>query len=132
MNDLGLRGVEIGSIVQGVHMGNPIFGPFWEAIADMELFVFIHPSFVRTYDIKTMAACHLHNLFGNPMETGLTVADLVFSGILERHPGLKILLAHGGGAVMHLLKGGWVHGYEVRCEPRKYLQRSPIELINKF
>ena len=131
VNDLGLRGVEIGSSVQGDHMGNPIFGPFWEAIADMDLFVFIHPTFVRTYDIKTMAEYHLHNLFGNPMETGLTAADLVFSGVFERHPGLKILLAHGGG-VMPWLKGRWVHGYEVRPEPRKYLHKSPIESINKF
>ena len=131
VNDLGLRGVAIGSSVQGVHMGNPSFVPFWEAVADMDLFVFIHPTFVRTYDIKTLAPYHLHNLFGNPMETGLAAADLVFSGIFERQPGLKIMLAHGGG-VMPWLKGRWVHGYNMRPEPKTHLRGSPIESINKF
>jgi aminocarboxymuconate-semialdehyde decarboxylase len=131
VKDLGLRGIAIGSSVQGRHLGNPVFIPFWEAVSDMDVFVFIHPSFVRTYEIKTMADYHLHNLFGNPMETGLAAADLVFSGVFERHPSLKILLAHGGG-VMPILKGRWVHGYDVRPEPKVRLKRSPLESINKF
>jgi aminocarboxymuconate-semialdehyde decarboxylase len=128
---LGLNGVVIGSSVEGLHLGNPKFLPFWQAVADMDLFVFIHPSFVRSYDIKTMTAYHLHNLFGNPMETGLTAADIVFSGLLERFPGLKILLSHGGG-VMPWLIGRWVHGYEVRAEPKSFLKKSPIESIKKL
>lgn len=131
VNTLRLSGVAIGSSVQGVHMGNPVFVPFWDVVADMDLFVFIHPTFVKTYEIKTLASYHLNNLFGNPMETGLAAADMVFSGVFERHPRLKILLAHGGG-VMPWLKGRWVHGYRTRPEPKTNLKRSPIESINKF
>ncbi len=132
VNELRLHGVEIGSNVRGIHLGNPRFNPFWEAVAEMDILVFIHPDyFLQTRMPPALSEYFLANMVGNPVETGITAAHMVFSGLFERHPRLKVLLAHGGG-VMPWIKGRWQYGYQVRQEPKRDLQRPPTESIQKF
>ena len=131
INDLGLYGIEIGTNVEGIHLGNPHFDPFWEAVADIDIFTFIHPNTFPSHLPPALGKYHLANLIGVPMETAITAADMVFSGLFERYPKLKVLLSHGGGA-MPWLKGRWQHGYEVRPETREHLQQSPIESLSRF
>ncbi|MFC1941311.1 amidohydrolase family protein [Chloroflexota bacterium] len=130
-NELGLYGVEIGSSVQGIYLGDPRFAPLWKAVAEMDLFVFIHPEYFQGHLTSALKEYYLVNLVGNPVETGLTAAHMVFSGLFERYPKLKVLLAHGGG-VMPWLKSRWQHGYRVRPEPKKNLKGSPMDSVNKF
>ncbi len=131
VKELGLHGVEIGSSVQGVYLGDPRFDPFWRAAAEMDLFVFIHPDYSQIHLTSAPKEYYLMNLAGYPAETGFTAAHMLFSGLFERYPKLKVLLAHGGG-VMPWLKGRWQHGYRVRPEPKKNLKHPPMEFVNKF
>jgi aminocarboxymuconate-semialdehyde decarboxylase len=93
----GLHGVEIPSSVGGRYLGDDFFLPFWEAAAESGALVFIHPS-TRGFGIPALDGYYLWNSVGNPLETAITAAHIAVAGVLERFPGLRILLAHGGGA----------------------------------
>jgi aminocarboxymuconate-semialdehyde decarboxylase len=130
-NELGMNGIGISSNVQGSHLGASRWEPLWEAVADMDLFVFIHPGVYKPHVSPTLDEYYFGNLLGLPVETGLNAAEMVFSGLFERYPKLKVLLAHAGG-IMPWIMWRWQHGYEVRPEARKCLKNSPIESIKKF
>ena len=74
---------------------------------------------------------YLTNLVGNPLETTIMVANLMFSGALDELPRLKILLAHGGGFVPYQI-GRFVHGHKVRPETRAHTASSPREMLKRF
>ncbi|HEU5437706.1 MAG TPA: amidohydrolase family protein [Ktedonobacterales bacterium] len=129
--ELGLHGVEIGSSVQGVHLGDPRFRPFWRAVADDDVFVFIHPDYFQTNNSPALREYYLVNFVGNPTETGLTAAHMVFSGLFQDFPDLKILLAHAGGVTPWIM-GRWAHGYGKRAEAKRDLKHNPLEDVKKF
>ena len=79
-------------------LGDARFEPFWAAAEETGALVFVHPTTTRGF--AGPDEHYLWNTVGNPMETTITAAHLVMSGVLERHPGLRILLAHGGGALL--------------------------------
>jgi aminocarboxymuconate-semialdehyde decarboxylase len=101
-------GVEITASVGGTYLGDPRFAPFWAAAELTGALVFVHPTTEGFFE-PVFREYHLHNLVGNPMETTLTAAHMVLAGVMERHPGLKVLLAHGGGAIL-ALRGRLRHG----------------------
>jgi aminocarboxymuconate-semialdehyde decarboxylase len=103
-------GVEVTASVNGDYLGDPRFEPFWAAAEAQDALVFIHPT-TRGFSAPVFAQHYLWNLVGNPMETTIAAADLVLSGTMERHPGLRVLLAHGGGAII-TLSGRLRHGRE--------------------
>jgi len=74
---------------------------------------------------------YLNNLIGNPLDTTIAAACLVFGGVLERHPGLKVCLVHGGGFVPYQA-GRWAHGWQVRGEPKVNIKQSPQPWIERF
>lgn len=82
--------------------------PLWRSLNDAAAFLFLHPG--EGCDAR-LDPFYLHNLLGNPHETGLAAAHLVFSGVLGRFPGLTICLAHAGGSTP-ALAGRWQHGYD--------------------
>ena len=84
--------------VAGRFLGDDAYEPFWQAAADTGALVFIHPS-THGLGLPALQGDHLWNTVGNPMETAMAAAHLIVSGVVERHPGARILLAHGGGAV---------------------------------
>jgi aminocarboxymuconate-semialdehyde decarboxylase len=95
MTKLGLRGAEIASNINGRYLDDPAFGPFWEAAQALGGLVFVHPN--QVIGAERMKDYNLANLIGNPTDTSLTFAKLIFGGVLERFPKLKFLLAHAGG-----------------------------------
>ena len=109
----GMRHVQILSSVEGASIAAPPLEPFWAQAARLEFTVSIHPHFVS--GAKRMQEFHLRNLIGNPTETALAAAQLWACGVLERHPNLDVVLAHGGGTFPHLL-GRLTHGYQRRSE----------------
>ena len=93
--DAGLAGVEVPASVDGTYLGDERFEPFWAAAEELRALVFIHPT-TRAFDWPDY---YLWNTVGNPFETTITAAHMVGAGVLERHPGLRVILAHGGGAL---------------------------------
>jgi aminocarboxymuconate-semialdehyde decarboxylase len=78
-----------------------------------------------------LSSYYLGNLIGNPLDTTIAAACLVFSGVLERHSSLKICLAHGGGFVPYQA-GRFVHGWHVRAEPKSKLGKPPTDSLKRF
>jgi aminocarboxymuconate-semialdehyde decarboxylase len=78
-----------------------------------------------------LSSYYLTNLIGNPLDTTIAAASLVFGGVLERYPSLKFCLAHGGGFVPYQA-GRLVHGWHVRGEPKKTLAKPPTDSLGRF
>jgi len=95
VRELGLKGVSVSTNVAGRELADPAFDPVWEAAADLGAVIFIHPWGCSLG--ARLSAHYLGNTFGQPAETALALSHLIFSGTLDRHPGLKLLAAHGGG-----------------------------------
>ena len=110
---LGLAGVEILTSVQGRGLDAADLTEFWAAAAELAMPVVIHPHYVAGAD--RMADLHLRNLVGNPTETALAGARLLFSGLLQRFPDLAVVLCHGGGALPGII-GRLRHGFRTRSE----------------
>ncbi len=126
---LKLRGAMIGSNAQGKNLDDPSFEPLWAAAAELGALILVHP--VNVAGMDRLRSYYLNNLIGNPLDTTIAAACLVFGGVLERHPKLKVCLVHGGGFVPYQA-GRWVHGWHVRPEPKVNVKRSPEPWIDRF
>ena len=127
MRDQGLRGVEISSHLNGINISDRRFDPFWSMADDLGAVVFLHPWGTNVGD--RLSKHYLGNTVGQPMETAIALSNLIFEGTLDRHPGVKIVAAHGGG-YLPLYINRSDHAYEVRPEvcgcahqPSTYLKR---------
>jgi aminocarboxymuconate-semialdehyde decarboxylase len=129
VRELGLVGAQIGSHVEGKNLDDPGLAPFWAEVAALDAFIMIHPT--KPAGGARTHAYYLANLVGNPLETTIAAASLVFGGVMEKHPALKILLVHGGGYVPYQY-GRWSHGYEVREEPKRFLSVDPEASVRRF
>jgi aminocarboxymuconate-semialdehyde decarboxylase len=107
MADGRLAGVEIAASVDGDYLGHDRFRSFWAAAEETRALVFVHPT-TRGFQLPVMEEYYLWNTVGNPLETTITAAHLVTAGVLDGHPDLRILLAHGGGA-LPALRGRLAH-----------------------
>jgi aminocarboxymuconate-semialdehyde decarboxylase len=110
MDSGDFAGVEVTASVTGTYLGDPRFEPFWSAAESRDALVFVHPT-TRGFPEPTFTEHYLWNLVGNPMETTVAAAHLVLSGTMNRHPRLRVLLAHGGGAIV-ALSGRLRHGQQ--------------------
>ncbi len=135
VRDLGLSGVQIGSNVNGANLDSPELFPVFEAAASLGAAVFVHPWEMAGRD--RMARYWLPWLVGMPAETSLAICSLIFGGVLERLPALRIAFAHGGGAFPATI-GRIAHGFEVRPDlcavsngvsPREYLRRIYLDSL---
>jgi aminocarboxymuconate-semialdehyde decarboxylase len=129
MRVLGLRGMQIGSNIAGKNLDDPELEPVWAAAGELGAFILLHPINVAGAD--RLKSYYLGNLIGNPLDTTIAAACLVFSGVLERHPALKICLAHGGGFVPYQA-GRFLHGWHVRKEPKSKLPKPPTDSLRRF
>lgn len=129
MKTLGLRGVEIGSHVGKRELGDEVFWPIYKVLEDLDMPIFIHPHHVAGLD--RLLNFYLNNLIGNPLDTTIAAANLIFSGVLEKYPRLKIILAHAGGQFPYII-GRMEHGYQVRPECQEKVHKSPMEFFKNF
>jgi aminocarboxymuconate-semialdehyde decarboxylase len=126
---LGLRGAMFASNVAGRNLDDPGLDPLWAVAQELDAFLFVHPNNVAGAD--RMRSYYLTNLIGNPLDTTIAAASMVFGGVFDRYPGLKVCLAHGGGFVPYQA-ARWTHGWDVRPEPKKNVTKRPDRIAELF
>lgn len=126
---LGMRGVEIPPKVGDRQLDEPQFEIFWAAAEALGMAVCIHPFEAAPHG--ALARYFLGNLVGNLYDTGLAAALLIYGGVLERHPALKVVLYHAGGA-LHSIVGRLDMGYRIVPECRKAIPRPPSMYMERF
>lgn len=128
--DGALAGVEVAASVGGAHLGDERFEPFWAGAERTGALVFIHPT-TRGFEVSALGDHYLWNTVGNPMETTVTAAHMVMAGVLERHPALRVVLAHGGGALL-ALRGRLRHAHGFQPQARSRLTEPVDESLRRF
>src|SRR6266851_2201321 len=101
VTELGLAGVEIGTAIEGKNLDDPALEPFWQTCEHVGAAIFVHPAAVLAPE-RTSKYRMLYSV-GYTTETGIAAAAMVMSGLLDRHPNLRICFAHGGGIFPWLL-----------------------------
>jgi aminocarboxymuconate-semialdehyde decarboxylase len=132
VKDLGMRGAAIGGHVAGEPLSSPKFDPFWGKAEQLGALVFMHPgsaeNVVKEDGLKGNG--DLPNIIGNPLETTVFLSHLIYDGVLDRFPGLKICAAHGGGFLPSYLGRSEV-GCEVRPAANCQNKKHPGEYFKK-
>jgi len=125
----GFKAVEIGTSIEGAQVAEERFRPLLRRASELNVFVFAHPYYVGAK--SGLESYYLTNLIGNPLDTTVMLANLMFSGRLDELPDLKIVLAHGGGFIPYQI-GRLVHGHRVRSETNGISKSSPKDLLKRI
>jgi aminocarboxymuconate-semialdehyde decarboxylase len=125
----GIRAVYLGTNVNGRELSDPAFGPVFARCEALRLPVLLHP--LNVIGADRLRAFYLGNLLGNPFDTAVAAAHLVFGGVLDRCPKLQVCLPHGGGALPYLA-GRLRRGQRVRPEVRHAARRRFESYLRRF
>ena len=128
---LGMRGVEVNGNVNGADLTDPALGlePFFARVAELGVVLFIHPNGFS--DACRLSDHYFNNVIGNPLETTVAASHLIFDGVMERHPTLRVLLAHGGGYLAHY----WArmdHAHSAREDCRTVISEPPSTYLRRM
>jgi aminocarboxymuconate-semialdehyde decarboxylase len=123
----GIRGVYMATAVRDRELSDRSFFPVYERIADLGLPLFLHPMMINSERLKQY---YLVNLLGNPFDTAIAAAHLIFGGALDAFPALEVCLPHAGGA-LPILRGRLDRGFEIRGEC-KVIPRPPSAYLARF
>jgi aminocarboxymuconate-semialdehyde decarboxylase len=128
---LGLRGVEINPSVNGMDLTDKrlMLEQFFARAEELDIVIFMHP--IGFTQGERLLDHYFNNVIGNPLETTVAASHLIFDGVMERHPKLKIVLPHAGGYLAHY----WArmdHGWRARPDCRTVLKKKPSESLEKF
>ncbi len=135
VKELGFAGIQIGSNVNGMNLNDPALFDVFAAAQDLNACVFVHPWDMFGKD--RLGQYWAQWLVGMPAETCLAITSMIFGGVLERLPKLRIAFAHGGGSFPHTI-GRITHGFEARPDlcaidnninPRDYLKRIYLDTL---
>jgi aminocarboxymuconate-semialdehyde decarboxylase len=133
VNKLGLKGVEISSQIGGLEIADPKFERFWARCEQLGCVVFLHPLGTTLGD--RVRPYYLSNHLGQPLEHAVALSHMIFGGVLDRYPGLKLFAAHGGGYLASHI-GRADHAWHARPDahssqrpPSDYLQRIWFDTI---
>jgi len=131
VKQLDLRGVEINPNVAGRELTDPSLNldRFFAKARELDIVIFMHPIGFTQGD--RLMDHYLNNLIGNPLDTTVGTSHLIFGGVMERHPGLKIVLPHAGGFLGHY----WArmdHGWRARPDCRTIIKKAPTSYLKKF
>ncbi len=129
VTDLGFKGVMVYSNVNGVALSDRRYWPLYERASDLNAVIYIHPTY--PVGVEAMTDYWLMPLVGFLFDTTLATASLVFSGTVERFPGIRWVLAHLGGAIPFLAER-LDRGYYAFQSCREHLSRPPREFLKNF
>ncbi|MGH8957661.1 MAG: amidohydrolase family protein [Acidimicrobiia bacterium] len=122
VDELGFKGLQIGGTVDGHNLDEPRFRPFWAAVEAKGVPVILHPNGFP--ESQRLGDYFLVNCIGNPLETMVAATRLIFSGLFEEHPGIELVLPHGGGYLPFYASRA-DHTWEVRPETRSRIPDHP-------
>ena len=131
VKQLGLRGVEINPNVNGLDLTDPRLNleKFFAKAQALDAVIFIHPlGFTQG---GRLVDHYFNNVIGNPMETTIAASHLIFDGVMQRNPKLKIVLPHAGGYLAHY----WArmdHAYRARADCRTVIKKAPSTYLKKM
>jgi aminocarboxymuconate-semialdehyde decarboxylase len=126
---LKFRGVQILTNVAGKELSDPAFAPFWKKAEELQALVVLHPNGFT--EGQRLSRFYFNNIIGNPLETTLALHYLIFDGVLERHPNLKILAVHGGG-YLGAYSGRIDHAWGARSDCHATLPHPPTSYLKKI
>jgi len=126
---LKLKGVQILTNVAGKEISDAAYGPFWAKAEELGALVVLHPNGFTA--AERLTRFYFNNVIGNPLETTLALHYLIFDGVLERHPGLKILAVHGGG-YLAAYSGRIDHAWGARSDARADLPLPPTTYLKRI
>ena len=138
MGEMGFKGITIGDHVDGVTLDDPRFTPFWGAVEQLGAVVFFHQCAATVVEGRT-TRYGLPNVIGNLVERAITFGTLVYGGVMDRFPDLKLCLGHAGGYTafgIARMDKGWQAGAMENMpefeDARTVLERAPSEYVNRF
>lgn len=123
---LGLCGVEVSSLVNGTDLVAASLEPFWAAAEKLGCIIFLHP--LGTTLGERLAVDYLSNIIGQPLETTIALTKLIFDGVFDRYPKLRVLAAHGGG-FLATYSGRSQHGAYARPDVGRTVKRAMVEYL---
>ena len=128
MKTLGFKGVEVLTNVNGRELSDPAFAPFWKKAEELDALVFIHPTgFTQP---QRFARFYFNNVIGNPLDSTMALHYLIFDGVFERHPKLRVLSAHGGG-FLGAYSGRIDHAWGARSDAHGDLPQPPTTYLRR-
>jgi aminocarboxymuconate-semialdehyde decarboxylase len=128
MTALKFKGVQILANVAGKELSDPAFAPFWKKAEELGAVVLIHPNGFT--EARRFSRFYFNNIIGNPLETTIALHYLIFDGVLERHPDLKIIAVHGGG-FLGAYPGRIDHAWGARSDAKGDLPNPPSSYLKK-
>ncbi|HUK58993.1 MAG TPA: amidohydrolase family protein [Stellaceae bacterium] len=129
VKELGMRGVEICTNVNGTELSHERFRRFFAKAEELGILIFMHPSgFTQG---QRLSDHYFINVIGNPLDSTVAVHHLIFDGVLERYPGLKIVVAHGGG-YLPAYSGRIDHAHGARTDCRRVISKKPTSYLKKL
>jgi len=127
-NDLNIRGVEISCNVDGEDLSSERLAPFFAHAEQLDMLIFLHP---MPDHGRRLSKFYLNSLIANPLESTIAVSHLIMGGVLDRHPGLKVCVAHGGG-YLPTYTGRMDHAFKVRADCRQNLKHAPSHYLKRL
>jgi aminocarboxymuconate-semialdehyde decarboxylase len=128
VKQLGFKGVEILTNIAGKELSDPAFAPFWQKAEELGALVMIHPNGFT--EASRLTRFYFNNVIGNPLETTIALHYLIFDGVFERHPGLKVLAVHGGG-YLGAYPGRIDHAWGARSDSNAGLPQPPTTYLKR-
>jgi aminocarboxymuconate-semialdehyde decarboxylase len=131
VKSLGFRGVEINPNVNGMDLtdGRLLLEAFFRKVQELDVVIFMHP--IGFTQGERLLDHYFNNVIGNPLETTVAASHLIFDGVMDRYPRLKIVLPHAGGYLAHY----WArmdHAWKARPDCRVVIKRKPSSYLEKF
>ena len=127
--ELGFKGVQILTNVNGKELSDAAFAPFWKKAEELGVLVVVHPNGFT--EGSRLSRFYFNNVIGNPLETTIALHYLIFDGVLERHPNLKILAVHGGGYLASY-SGRIDHAWGARSDSQGSLPHPPTTYLKRL
>ena len=128
-NSLGLRGIEIATNVAGADLSEARFRPIFARAEELGLLLFMHPTGFP--EAGRFRDHYFTNIIGNPLDTTVAVHHLIFGGVLQDHPNLKLVLSHGGG-YLPAYSGRIDHAASARPDPCDCLRHMPTTYLKRL